>query len=522
MGQCQVVNRHSLVIGRERRFHREQKRLDRRREESAKCEMVSSCRPGWSGNIRVGALVSPQNRHFSSEYELLCTSLGKGMSGDVRLARAKHSDTFGLVAVKTLDKTGLTKKELRSLLTEVDIYLQMDHENIARLVQVFDEPDVVYLVMEYCSGGTLLEKLQKQGRFNEEQAAVAIHQVLTAVSYCHSRPAGKVIHRDLKLANFVYDSDEHSVLKLVDFGLSRVLTPSCPLLTRAAGTLEYIAPEALKGEPHCEACDLWSVGVMAYALLSGRLPFDGGDNDEIEKAIVRGEFDMNGGEWVGVSESAKDFVRTLLTFEPARRPNVEEALRSTWMSSVAQPADSAAQAPIAVEVLRRVEKFASEHAMRRAAAAMAVYSQTELEGEDVELAEQQFRRLDIDGNGAIDRRELTKVLQDELGILPERSAWVFDQLDLDGDQEIQRTEFLAAVIGARLLCSRAKIHKAFDCFDLDRSGKIQSGELACVLGAKFCGKATSRIFSELDTNGDKQIDFEEFSCMVDSSTRTSI
>jgi len=105
-------------------------------------------------------------------------------------------------------------------------------------------------------------------------------------------------------------------------------------------------------------------------------------------------------------------------------------------------------------------------------------------------------------------------LQSELGITAERCRWVFDQLDLVGDRQIQRSEFLAAVLGARLLRSEAEIHKAFNCFDLAKDGKIHPAELVGVLGNTFCGKPTKDIFAQLDTNGDHVIDFNEFSVMV--------
>jgi calcium-dependent protein kinase len=514
MGQCQLIRQSldvdQIVVGRERRHS---KANFQGCHFQGKTSRPLQCQYG-PGNIRLGTLVSPKTRRFADEYSLLATTVGSGSSGDVQLARCLQGD--GLVAVKILDKTGLTKKQQRALIREVDILLGMDHSNIIRLLQVFDEHDKIYLVMEYCSGGTLEEKLEKKDRFGEREAALVMHQVLSAVSYCHSRPSGKVIHRDLKLANFVYNQKgEDAMLKLLDFGLSRVLAPGGSI-NSAAGTLEFMAPEVLREEQHGEACDLWSVGIMAYTLVSGKLPFDGADA-EIESAILRGDWHMNDDVWAGVSASAKAFVTSLLCSDPRGRPNADAALSLPWMAEVTAQSKLDATPPLTMDVLHRLEQFANENAMRRAAAAIAVYSQVELQGDDVDAAEKQFHSVDANGHGTITQEELTKVLQLELGIGPDRCRWIFEQMDLNGDKEIQRSEFLAAVVGVRLLRSNKEVGKAFKHFDSSQDGKIHPGELAGMLGDTFCGRPTKHIFSELDSNGDHVVDFEEFSSMVNTS-----
>merc|ERR1719454_700313 len=257
---------------------------------------------------------------------------------------------------------------------------------------------------------------------------------------------------------------------------------------------------------------------MAYTLLSGKLPFDGTDDTKLESAILEGDLQMNDDVWEGISEGAKNFIRELLNNNPAKRPTAEAALLMPWMASTSEivvPASEGTQASL--NVLRCLEDFATENAVRRAAAAIAVCSQTDLKGEDVQLAENQFQSIDADENGSISEDELTKVLQLELGIPSEKCQWIFKQLDLNGDHEIQRSEFLAAVVGARLLCSSTEIDKAFKCFDFSRDGKIHKMELIGMLGDSFCGKPTNQIFSELDVNGDLVIDFHEFSSMVKTS-----
>jgi calcium-dependent protein kinase len=548
MGQCESCNRdfgdaeivenpHSgavnegdeeirPVFGRERRFariqrqHEHKRRLFQTQGMQGKGPIQSSARDGWSGSVRVAAKVSPQNRRFVDEYKLTTTSLGHGMNGEVMLAHSRDPSMEGCtVAVKTLEKKGLSKKELARLLKEVDIYLMLDHGNIARLLQVFDEPERVYLVMEHCHGGTLDAKLKERQRFNELETAGIIKQVLNSVAYCHGRPGGKVVHKDLKLKNFVYMShDVEATLKLVDFGLSHILRPG-GAISNPAGTLNFMAPEVVVGKSHGEACDMWSVGMMAYNLLTGGLPFQGTES-ETENAIVDGGWLYREETWVDVSMSAQEFIKSLLRQasqpplpkEPNERLSAEAALRHAWLDVA--PAECASSRRPSHDVIMSLEQFAYENEIRRASAAIAVYSDPNLAGPDVQDADREFRHIDSDGNGVITKQELTDVLHQELGITLEKAEWVFKQLDFDDNQEIERSEFLAAVVGAKLLRQAPKVRHAFDRFDITKDGKLELGELTGTLGDKFCGTATSTIFTKLDKNGDRQVDFDEFLEMV--------
>jgi len=285
--------------------------------------------PSRHRNIRICAKVSPSCRRFADAYELTSTVLGTGMNGDVMLARhrppsasdasssshdpaalcPKAAEERGpcLVAVKSLSKQGLTVAQLGRLRAEVDIYLCMDHMNVARLLQVFDEPQQVYLVMEYCSGGTLADR-QLEAPLSEGQAALAMRQILSAVNYCHSHPRGKVCHGDLKHQNFVYASRaEGAPLKLVDFGLSQVLSTQRPRSALCAGSLQYCAPEILMHRRHDQSCDMWSLGVIAYSLLADHMPFDTQNVGELTRSISRGAAGLlTERRWEEVSDLAKD------------------------------------------------------------------------------------------------------------------------------------------------------------------------------------------------------------------------
>jgi serine/threonine protein kinase len=184
--------------------------------------------------------------------------------------------------------------------------------------------------MELCTGRELYERLSQLRRYTEKDAADVAMQMLEAINYCH---AHAVCHRDLKLENWVYASAAvDSPLKLIDFGMSKVFNEGVPL-TAIHGTVYYVAPEVLTGK-YDNACDVWSIGVIVYMLLSGSPPFGGQQDYEIIQRIKTAQVVFEGPRWAGISEDAKDFVRELLTRNPKQRPSASSAMSHRWIKAM--------------------------------------------------------------------------------------------------------------------------------------------------------------------------------------------
>jgi Ca2+-binding EF-hand superfamily protein len=202
---------------------------------------------------------------------------------------------------------------------------------------------------------------------------------------------------------------------------------------------------------------------------------------------------------------------------------VERAIGSPWLA--AQAAAGGLGTPRRLrpcrEVLDRVRQFAHENALRRAAAAVLVYSRSAPTCDTLRRLEAQFRVLDADGNGTISAQELVQAYQETHGLDEEEAAWIFNQLDMDGDNEVHHSEFLTATLGLDMLKQKDTVQEVFSRFDLDNDGKIDRQEMLTVLGPSFCGTPTQDIFDELDKNGDCVIDLDEFSSML-SDGRLSV
>ncbi|CAE8675259.1 unnamed protein product, partial [Polarella glacialis] len=266
---------------------------------------------------------------FTAKYQLEPkVVLGTGMSGGVVLAVVK--ETGAHVAVKTitieLDEEDPTKLEQTK--AEVQNQLLMDHPNICRLLEVYEEPGRLLMVMEKLNGPDLYEHLSNKGRYTERDAKDCVRQICSAVAYCHRNG---VCHRDLKLENFcLEDKSDNARIKMIDFGLSEAIG-SLPM-TDSCGTLYYVAPEVLKGR-YNEKCDAWSLGVLAYILLDGRAPFMGRDDRATYKLIKSGVLNFPSNRWDNISKEARDFVTCLLQVNPSNRLSAEKALQHPWLAT---------------------------------------------------------------------------------------------------------------------------------------------------------------------------------------------
>eukprot|EP00971_Amphidinium_carterae_P171385 3397522-Amphidinium_carterae.1 len=173
-------------------------------------------------------------------------------------------------------------------------------------------------------GKELFDRVTERKRFTEYDAAEAVRQMLLAVNYLHSNG---IVHRDLRLENFLYDKLGSDHLKLIDFGFSKVWDPTVKMQC-SCGTLSYAAPEVVQ-KSYTNKCDLWSVGVMAFILLSGYMPFTG-SQDRMTEDILAGKFVLKPECWNGIQDGL-EFVQALLTVDPDKRLSASDALNHIWI-----------------------------------------------------------------------------------------------------------------------------------------------------------------------------------------------
>lgn len=336
--------------------------------------------------------------------------LGSGVSGLVRLIT--HRSTGERYAVKRLDLDLVeTEDGLRQLREEIYIMCQLDHPNIVRLEEVYESKSEIYLVQEICLGGELFDRLDEQPdyRYTESQCARLVKQMLCSVRYIHSKG---IIHRDLKLENFLFDSNSpDAALKMIDFGLSKHFKFG-EVQVEAVGTPYTVAPEVIRG-CYDERCDVWAVGVIAYLLLCGDPPFGGCGGPEplpqVRRNILRGRVVFEPPEiWDRVSDEAKHFIKHLLVTNPNGRPTAREAQKTLWVKKwgggmVRKSMDNNLNS-IVKKSLAQFKEYSDMHKV------LCEELSLTLEPQQVESLSRQFRELDTKGTGNISMANLKKVL----------------------------------------------------------------------------------------------------------------
>ena len=253
--------------------------------------------------------------------------LGNGKFGLVKLGINKH--TKEKVAIKIMNKKKMDSSDIELMRTEIEILKICQHPNIIRLYDIFENIDYIYIIMEYCPGGDLFSYLeQRKFKISEERAAIIMNKICEAVFYFQSYFG--VIHRDLKPENILLtSSSDDSDIRILDFGLSKISTPN-EKCTEPYGTLTYCAPEIILDEPYNKEVDMWSIGVMTYLMISGRLPFNGEDENKIAREIVFNEPDFNAECWKKVSKECISFIKQLLEKNAKKRMVIGDALKHPW------------------------------------------------------------------------------------------------------------------------------------------------------------------------------------------------
>eukprot|EP00826_Nyctotherus_ovalis_P011704 TRINITY_DN1304_c0_g2_i3.p1 TRINITY_DN1304_c0_g2~~TRINITY_DN1304_c0_g2_i3.p1 ORF type:complete len:340 (+),score=71.15 TRINITY_DN1304_c0_g2_i3:122-1141(+) len=214
--------------------------------------------------------------------------LGEGSFGVVY--EAIHKETGQKRAIKYISRSSASLEDEVKILKEIQILKQMDHPNIVKLYEFYADSHSYYMVTELVEGGELFDEIERHGHFTEEDAAVVLSQMLSAVIYCHER---RIVHRDIKPENILLEKVRDRIqLKVIDFGTAQMFG-GAKKLTSTTGTAYYIAPEVLS-KRYDEKCDVWSCGVILYILLCGMPPFNGNTDDDILKAVRRGKFAYNG------------------------------------------------------------------------------------------------------------------------------------------------------------------------------------------------------------------------------------
>jgi len=437
-------------------------------------------------------------------FEVNQTELGAGGSAKIFTARGRI--THEQRAVKRIHKRN--PADYQRLMNEVAVMKSLDHPNITRLFETFEDERHLYLVLELCEGGDVLDRLQEIGTFSEFQTAVIARTMLMTLNYLHSNG---YVHRDVKPENIMFKDGKKDVvlpnLRLVDFGYSCKVPEEDESMSTKIGSPYYVAPEVLEGSYSVE-CDLWSIGVVAYLLICGYPPFAGATDAQTLNLIQKGRFIFHKQYWSEVSKPAKHLIKRLLNPDPEYRFRIEQALEHPWIKNRgAIRADRMDD-----DTVDRLITFHQYHKLRKSAMLAVAY---QLEGPVVKPLLDLFLGLDTNGDGLLYKSEFMKAVQ-ALHIEDSFIVQMMQSVDADGSGVIDYSEFIAATLTKdSYINNHAALMRAFRCFDQDDSGGLTQEEVAETLcmGEEEMDEV-AEFFKEVDLNDDGVMDYGEFHAML--------
>lgn len=251
--------------------------------------------------------------------------LGRG--GFCTVRKALHEATGEVVAVKIIEKSRLKDPKDRDRVDRECRVLRnlSNHVAIVRVLQCVETPDVLYLVMENCGGGSLLDHVRSTRRLPEDEACLILQQMLHALQFCHARD---IVHRDVKLENILLDGQDGA--RLIDFGLCGYYAAG-KMLKCHCGSPSYAAPEIVGRMDYLATpVDVWSLGVVLFAMLAGYLPFHAKEKKLLSEKILAGSFKFPS---TSISSSARDLIQKMLTVDPEERITLAEIWAHPWLAS---------------------------------------------------------------------------------------------------------------------------------------------------------------------------------------------
>ena len=371
----------------------------------------------------------------------------------------------------------MDEDEKRMLFNEINNLKDLDHPNILKMYEFFEDEKRYYIVTDICKGGELFDEIVARGKFSERDAAMLLKQILGCINYCHQN---NIVHRDLKPENVLLEQNrEFDQIKIIDFGTSLVFDES-KKLDEKLGTPYYIAPEVL-AKNYGSKCDIWSCGVITYIVLSGIPPFNGASDQEIMKKVKVGKFSFSDPIWASISDTGKDFIAKLLTKDQDKRPSAEEALQHPWIIQANEQSKESVTSDMAMGALTNLQNFNAQSKLKQATFAF-IASQL-LSKNEKEQIDKVFRAMDTNGDGKLDKEEIKKGYAEYFGrtLNDNEIDEMFDKVDSDKSGAIDYSEFVVATMNEKNLLSNNKLQTAFKMFDKDGGGSISTEEIKQVL-----------------------------------------
>ncbi|KAE8897379.1 hypothetical protein PF005_g24086 [Phytophthora fragariae] len=431
-------------------------------------------------------------------------TIGTGHFGCVKHAISKKSGKEWAVKVVALSN----EVDRDALRNEVNILKRLHHPQIVRVIGSYEDKEHMYMIMQLCKGKELYDHLYQEHRnFSENDVRRIIRALLRALAFLHSN---FITHRDLKLENLLLENAENpGSLRLCDFGLSTRFKRG-EKLVKPLGTIDYVAPEVLDGD-YNEKCDLWSVGVICFELLTGVSPFHGATIDDTMGNIYDGVLIFENDVWSKFSPSSITFIKSLVKENVDQRLSAEQALDHKWLTeSDITSGDGSNAARLQTDkrmLLTNMLSFSQCRKMKQTALLSVALGISE-DHIQQEMAAEVFHSMDRTKKGSLTHDEFCSALM-ECGISNADAGELFKRINQSKSGHINFLEFMAAVMDQRDI-GQNTIKEAFSILDGEKQGRLSIVGLQDVFKHSLVAEEVKEMIASVDSKGDGFVDFEAF------------
>ena len=403
-------------------------------------------------------------------------------------------------AIKSITKNRV-KKNINMMKRELEILQQVDHPNIIKLYEIYEDQKYIHMVTELCTGGDLFDYLISKGSITEQEVARIMYSLFAAVNHLHSI---KICHRDLKPENFLFSSKEHdSVIKLVDFGMSAKFGQEG--MYTMVGTPYYLAPEILKGV-YDKDCDVWSLGVVMYFLLSGKQPFKGFEINDLFRKIVRADYNFYSPIWKTITLDAKDLISKMLVPHNDSRISLTKAFSHPWFQNQASKCKQ-----IPPKIFESLRKYKAPGKLWQEAMKVLVRN---LSKDQMNELQEAFEQFDQSKTGFISASDIEAAMKRNGYYLAKSEIKeLINNVDYLGNGKLNYTQFLIAAIDRKQVIDDEVMWEVFKHFDYKAQGYIHVSDLKYALEKAGCytsEEEMQEILQEFELKAGELMVFEEF------------
>lgn len=453
------------------------------------------------------------NEDIADYYMIKDKKLGEGTTGSVYLAHLKANLT-DIYAVKIIDTTDYKEQDYANLAREILLLRQLDHPGIAKLLDGYISDTKVHLVLEYCRGGDLIHRILQENNFTEDIARHITWQILKIVNYMHSQG---ICHRDIKPGNLLVSKGYN--VKMIDFGFS-IWFNNKSVFDTTVGTSHYIAPEVLEKE-YTYKCDIWSVGVILFLMLSGKLPFAGESEEETLKLIHEANIIYDPIRWNVISKDATELVEKMLTRDYEKRITAAQAMKSEWFESIIKHQRINEDTKQLVHILQmRMSKYSSRNYFwRRLIRLMILY--TYPNSPEIKSNTALFTALDNDNEGVLPLAKLFPIFEKSKSNLDQRDFFeITSRLDLHSPLHISYSEFLSISFDVSDCLTKENVRLLFNRINRENKSKLLAVDFENALNLAGIGikiGVANKVLKDSVNGGVDLTEFNEF--MTDKGKR---